>query len=145
MEIYTVGFAGKTAAVFFGQLAEAGIRRVVDIRLRPNVQLSAFARGIDLPYLLEKLCGATYVHVPLLAPTKELLSDYRKKRVDWPGYEVRYRALLDERKVAEQLDRELFSKRAAMLCSEATAARCHRRLAAEYLQEHWRGVSVVHL
>jgi uncharacterized protein (DUF488 family) len=43
VEIYTVGFAGKTAEAFFGTLKRAGVRRVVDIRLRPNGGLSLFA------------------------------------------------------------------------------------------------------
>ncbi len=145
MEIYTVGFAGRTAEAFFGTLKRSGVRRVVDIRLRPNGGLSLFARGTDLPYFLRELCGAEYVHVPLLAPTKELLADYRKKKIDWPGYELRFLALLNERKVAAEVDRELFSVPAALLCSEAKPDQCHRRLVAEYLRSHWPDVDVVHL
>jgi uncharacterized protein (DUF488 family) len=145
VEIYTVGFAGKTAEAFFGTLKRAGVRRVVDIRLRPNGGLSLFARGTDLPYFLRELCGAEYVHVPLLAPTKDVLSDYRKKKIDWPEYERRFLALLDERKAAAELDRELFSVPAALLCSEAKPDQCHRRLVAEYLQSKWPGVHVKHL
>jgi uncharacterized protein (DUF488 family) len=74
VEIYTIGFAGKTAEAFFGTLKRAGVRRVIDIRLRPNGGLSLFARGTDLPYFLRELCRAEYVHVPLLAPTKDILS-----------------------------------------------------------------------
>jgi len=144
VEIYTVGFAGKTAEAFFGALKRAGVRRVVDIRLRPNGGLSLFARGTDLPYFLRELCGAEYVHVPLLAPTKDILSDYRKKKLDWPEYERRFMALLDERKAAE-LDRGLFSIPAALLCSEAKPDQCHRRLTAEYLRSHWPDVHVTHL
>jgi len=145
VEIYTVGFAGKTAEAFFGALKRAGVRRVVDIRLRPNGGLSLFARGTDLPYFLRELLDANYVHLPLLAPTKELLDDYRKKKIDWPEYERRFLALLDERKVAAELDRELFSAPAALLCSEAEPKRCHRRLVVEYLALHWKDMKVVHL
>jgi uncharacterized protein (DUF488 family) len=145
VEIYTVGFAGKTAEAFFGTLKRAGVRRIVDIRLRPNGGLSLFARGADLPYFLRELCRAEYVHVPLLAPTKDILSDYRKKKIDWPEYERRFLALLDERKAAAELNRELFSVPAALLCSEAKPDQCHRRLAVEYLRSHWPGVHVTHL
>jgi len=145
VEIYTVGFAGKTAEAFFGALKRAGVRRVIDIRLRPNGGLSLFARGTDLPYFLRELCGAEYVHVPLLAPTKDILSVYRKKKIDWPEYERRFLALLDERKAAAELDRELFSIPAALLCSELSPERCHRRLVAEYLRSHWPDVRVKHL
>jgi uncharacterized protein (DUF488 family) len=145
VEIYTVGFAGKTAETFFGTLKRAGVRRVVDIRLRPNGGLSLFARGTDLPFLLRELCGAEYAREPQLAPTKDILSDYRKQRVDWAEYERRYCALLAERDIAGKLDRALFTVPAALLCSEASADRCHRRLAAEYLQLHWPSVTVTHL
>jgi uncharacterized protein (DUF488 family) len=145
MEIYTVGFAGKTAEAFFGTLKRAGVRRVVDIRLRPNGGLSLFARGTDLPFLLRELCGAEYVREPLLAPAKELLSDYRKKKTDWPEYERRYCALLDERDIARKLDRKLFDVPAVLLCSEAKPDQCHRRLAAEYIRSHWPDVTVNHL
>jgi len=145
VEIYTVGFAGKTAEAFFGALKRAGVRRVIDIRLRPNGGLSLFARGTDLPFLLRELCGAEYVQVPLLAPTKDILSDYRKKKIDWPEYERRFRALLDERDVAGKLDQAPFTVPAALLCSEASADQCHRRLAAEYLRSHWPDVTVTHL
>ncbi len=145
MEIYTVGFAGKTAEAFFGALKRAGIKRVVDIRLRANGGLSLFARGTDLPFLLQELCGARYVREPQLAPTKDVLSDYRKKKIDWPEYERCYRALLDERDIARKLDRKLFDVPAALLCSEASPDQCHRRLAAEYLRSHWPDVTVTHL
>jgi uncharacterized protein (DUF488 family) len=145
VEIYTVGFAGKTAEAFFGALKRAGVRRVVDIRLRPNGGLSLFARGTDLPFLLRELCGAEYVHVPLLAPTKEILSDYRKKKIDWPEFERRFLTLMEGRRGAEELDRTLFSAPSALLCSEAKPDQCHRRLAAEYLQSHWPDVIVTHL
>ncbi|MCX6842695.1 MAG: DUF488 domain-containing protein [candidate division WOR-3 bacterium] len=145
MEIYTVGFAGKTAQAFFGALKRAGVRRVIDVRLRPNGGLSLFARGTDLPFLLRELCGAEYVREPLLAPTKEILSDYRKKRTDWPEYERRFRILLDERDIARKLDKKLFGVPSVLLCSEAKPEQCHRRLAAEYLRSHWSGVTVTHL
>jgi uncharacterized protein (DUF488 family) len=145
MEIYTIGFAGKTAEAFFGTLKRAGVRRVIDIRLRPNGGLSLFARGTDLPYFLRELCRAEYVPVPLLAPTKDILSDYRKKKIDWPEYERRFLALMDDRRIADELDRTLFSPTAALLCSEAKPDECHRRLVAEYLQSHWPGLTVDHL
>jgi len=145
VEIYTVGFAGKTAEAFFGALKRAGVRRVVDIRLRPNGGLSLFARGTDLPFLLRELCGAEYVCEPQLAPTKDVLSDYRKRRIDWPEYERRFCALMDERDIARKLDKKLFGTPSVLLCSEAKPDQCHRRLAAEYLQSHWPGVTVTHL
>ena len=42
MEVYTIGFTKKNAREFFGRLKQAGIRRLVDIRLNNVSQLSGF-------------------------------------------------------------------------------------------------------
>lgn len=36
MTLFTIGFAGKSAEQFFGILAQAGIRRVIDVRRTIN-------------------------------------------------------------------------------------------------------------
>jgi uncharacterized protein YeaO (DUF488 family) len=80
-----------------------------------------------------------------LAPTAEILDGYKKKQIAWEEYERRYRLLLAEREVEQNLDRRLFDAAVTLLCSEPTAERCHRRLVAEYLAEHWGNVKIVHL
>ncbi len=77
MTLYTIGFTRKNAAQFFGLLQKHGVRRLVDIRLRPNSQLSGFARRDDLAYFLPNLIGCAYDHNDLLAPTAEILNAYR--------------------------------------------------------------------
>ncbi len=69
MEIFTIGFTQSSAEHFFGRIVRAGIRRLVDVRLNNVSQLAAFAKRDDLAYFLRELCGAGYVHEPLLAPT----------------------------------------------------------------------------
>jgi uncharacterized protein (DUF488 family) len=145
MEIYTIGFTKKNAARFFGDLQRAGIRRLIDVRLNNTSQLAAFAKREDLEYFLREICGAEYHHEPQLAPTAEILDAYKAKTLDWPGYERRYLALLASREAERTVDRRLFDVPAVLLCSEVTAARCHRRLAAEYLASHWGDVRIVHL
>ena len=49
MRLYTIGFTQKPAERFFGLLAEAGVGRLLDIRLRPGGQLAGFANRRDLP------------------------------------------------------------------------------------------------
>lgn len=145
MEIYTIGFTKKSAAEFFGLLRSHEIRNVVDIRLNNSGQLAGFAKQDDLEFFLAELCDATYLHEPLLAPTKELLSSYRDKRCTWLEYEEIFEGLMVERQVSENLDRSLFTTRSALLCSEATAERCHRRLIAEHLQQAWGNIDIIHL
>lgn len=145
MEIYTIGYTRKTAAEFFGILRDANIRTVVDIRRNNSSQLAAFTKHSDLPFFLKEICGADYVHELQLAPTQEILDNYRKKHGSWDDYERDFRALLEERQIEKHLDKQLFAQPAVLLCSEPTAEHCHRRLVAEYLQQHWDDVTVTHL
>jgi uncharacterized protein (DUF488 family) len=146
MKIYTIGVTEKTAEQFFGLLRENQVQQMVDIRLRPSGQLSGFARQDDLPYFLRELAGGCeYLHLPELAPTKEILDEYRKDR-DWPRYVTRFEQLMDERGIPVTLDRTGFETLAScLLCSEATPEQCHRRLVIERMAAHWPGVEIVHL
>jgi uncharacterized protein (DUF488 family) len=145
VEIYTIGFARKTASEFFGTLQRAGIRRVIDVRLHNTSQLAGFTKRDDLEYFLGAICKAAYQHEPLLSPTEEILDGYKKKAIAWEEYEGRFRALLEERRVEDALDRKSFAVPTALLCSEPTAGHCHRRLVAEHLAAQWGDVKVVHL
>jgi uncharacterized protein (DUF488 family) len=145
MEIYTIGFTQTTAESFFGRLKRAGVGRLLDVRLNNSSQLAGFAKARDLPYFLRELIGAAYEHEPLLAPTKELLDDYKKQGGSWEDYERGFLALMAERRIEDALDRESFATPTALLCSEAGPERCHRRLVCEHLAEHWPGTRAVHL
>jgi len=141
----TIGFTKKSAERFFGLLREHGVDRLVDIRLHPDGQLSGFARKSDLPYLLRELAGCDYRHLPLLAPSAEILADYRRDH-DWVRFLARFDALMDERDVPAALDAALFRGRAAcLLCSEAGPEHCHRRVVAERMARAWPELEVVHL
>ncbi len=145
VRLYTIGFTQKPAERFFGLLREHGVGQLVDVRLHPGGQLAGFAKQGDLRYFLASLAGCGYRHLPELAPTDEILGDYRKDR-DWDRYVARFEALMDERGVPNSLDEGMFREATCcLLCSEATPARCHRRLVAERLARAWSGVEVVHL
>lgn len=145
MEVYTIGFTQKTAPRFFGLLRNAGIRRLVDVRLNNQSQLAGFTRKNDLPFFLQELCDAEYMHIPMLAPTKEILNAYKKSKGSWKDYEESFLALLASRKVEEQLDHNIFTVPTVLLCSEPTAEHCHRRLVLEYLGNHWDGLTIHHI
>lgn len=145
MEIHTIGFTQKSARQFFDLLKAHGIRRLVDVRLSNSGQLAGFTKSTDLAYFLDEICGAEYVHQSLLAPTKELLSNYRNGKCSWAEYENIFNALLAQRRIETAISPSLFDIPAVMLCSEPTAEQCHRRLVAEYLQRHWDDVTIHHL
>ncbi len=145
MEVFTIGFTQSMASHFFGRLRQAGIRRLLDVRLNNVSQLAGFAKRDDLAFFLRELCGAEYIHEPQLAPSQEMLDGYKKQKGTWAEYERQFLALLSERKVETRISRELFALPTVLLCSEATAEQCHRRLALEYLQEHWSNLTITHL
>jgi uncharacterized protein (DUF488 family) len=142
--IFTMGASKKSARAFFAALREAGVRSILDIRLRNQSALGGFTRGRDLEYFLQAILGLEYVHRPELAPTKELLTAYRKKQIDWPEYERRFAEILAERRPEDTLSREELAG-ACLLCSEPKPDQCHRRLVAEHLQKAWGDVEVRHL
>ncbi len=146
MEIFTIGFTQTTAEDFFGRLKAHGIERLLDVRLNNGSQLAGFAKRDDLAYFLRELLGANYEHAPLLAPTEEIFHSFkREKSIAWPEFEERFLALMQERQVEDRFDPAAFASPTALLCSEATAEHCHRRLVVEYLAGHWSGLSAVHL
>ena len=145
MEIYTIGFTKRSAVSFFETLKRWDIQRLVDVRVNNTSQLAGFAKRDDLAYFLRRIVGADYVHELLLAPTKELLRDYRSREVTWEEYERVFFDLMSERQVETEVPRELFSGRTVLLCSEPTPQHCHRRLVVEYLNNTWGNVIPVHL
>lgn len=145
MEIYSIGFTKKSASQFFGALKSAGIERLLDVRLNNTSQLAGFAKQADLKYFIGEICGAVYEYEPLLAPTQDILDAFKKRKGSWDVYVAAYLDLLRSRKVELALSRESFRKKTVLLCSEATPEHCHRRLALEYLQQHWGDITIVHL
>ncbi len=144
-KVYTIGFAKRGAKEFFKTLKEHGIQQLLDIRLKNSSQLSGYAKKDDLQYFLKVICNITYRHELLLAPTQDILDNYKKKRISWLDYEKQYLKLMELRGVEKNLPRTVFDIPSVLLCSEKTAEKCHRRLALEYLQSKWRDIKIIHL
>ncbi len=144
IKLYTIGFTKKNAETFFGLLKSNKVNKIVDTRVNNTSQLSGFAKADDLKYFAKELNDISYHHDIDYAPTKELLSKYRKGEISWEAYEQEYLDLLDFRKIASKVDiKELHNN--CLLCSEHTAEKCHRRLLAEYFHEINSEVEIIHL
>jgi hypothetical protein len=85
-----------------------------------------------------------YVHVPLLAPTEDILDAYKKHRGDRGLYEWQFLDLMKERRIEDKASREMLNG-ACLLCSEEKPHHCHRRLVAEYLKIKWGDVEIEHI
>jgi uncharacterized protein (DUF488 family) len=144
VKVHTIGFTQSTAERFFTRLQFAGVVRVVDVRLNNVSQLAGFAKRADLEYFCKAICGISYVHLPDLAPTAEMLDDYKKHGGDWSEYEKRFLDLMYQRRIEQEVSRDVIDG-GCLLCSEAKPHHCHRRLVAEYLKEQWGDLEVRHL
>jgi len=111
MKLYTIGFTQKSAETFFGLLHQNHIQRVMDIRLKPDGQLSGFSKREDLRYFLAALVDGLPLRTRpgIGTPPAEMLAEYRQAG-DWGLYTLRFTALLDERNVPECLDRASFAQ-----------------------------------
>jgi uncharacterized protein YeaO (DUF488 family) len=121
------------------------VETVIDTRRRPDSPLSGYARKRDLPFILAQ-SAIGYEHKPELAPPDDLLDRYRQDK-DWPAYVGEFEERVLNSRAAEATMRELLmrTKTLALLCSEPTAERCHRRLVAERMKTFAPALKIRHL
>jgi uncharacterized protein (DUF488 family) len=144
MKLFTIGFTKKGAEKFFGLLKRPELKRIVDVRLNNVSQLAGFSKRDDLEFFAREINHIDYVHLPELAPTKDILDDYKKRKGSWTEYEKRFMDLMAKRHIEERIPKELIEG-GCLLCSEDKPHHCHRRLVAEYLKQAWGDVKVEHL
>ncbi len=144
MKLFTIGFTKKTAEEFFNLLEKNKVQKIIDTRINNVSQLAGFAKGSDLEFFSRKILNIGYEHNIELAPTKELLTKYRKGSISWNEYEKEYLGLLTERQILNGLDIAQLEN-ACLLCSEHDPRHCHRRLLAEYIQVKFPTVEIIHL
>jgi uncharacterized protein YeaO (DUF488 family) len=145
MKLYTIGFTKSTAQNFFSRLKLARVTRVIDTRANRTSQLSGFSKEKDLRYFLQEIAAIGYYAEELLAPEKGLLKAYRSNGIGWDEYARRYVSALDAKNVDAHFRSEHRLDHTCLLCSEHEPDFCHRRLAAEYLQESIDDIEIDHL
>jgi uncharacterized protein (DUF488 family) len=144
INLFTIGFTKKNAKTFFETLQKAKIKRVIDTRLNNVSQLAGFAKKNDLEYFLKIIVDMDYIHLLDLAPTQDILDEYKKNKGDWKVYEQKFLKLMANRQIEKKIAPSLIDH-ACLLCSEATPHHCHRRLVAEYLNGKLGSISIHHL
>ena len=144
IQTFTIGFTKKNAETFFTKLHQAGAKRIVDVRLNNSSQLAGFAKRDDLRFFLKAIHDIEYVHLPELAPTKELLAAYKKHGGDWHVYETEFMELMAKRSIQDQIPKEIVEE-GCLLCSEHLPEFCHRRLVLEYLEPFWGQFQTLHI
>ena len=92
----------------------------------------------------KEINGIPYTYITDFAPTKELLSDYQNKKIDWEGYTKVFKQIIQNRKIDVKYNIEDFDN-AVFLCSEEFPDKCHRRLLVEYFKEKNPNIKIIHL
>jgi uncharacterized protein (DUF488 family) len=141
--LWTIGYESLWPDALVAELEAAGIRRLLDVRLRPQSRRP----GMSKTKLALKLAehGIAYEHRRELGTPLEIRGLYRAGRVEEAA--AAYRAHVEEHAgdVLDALAAELDGPRTALLCLEANPARCHRRVVAERLKARRPELKVVDL
>jgi uncharacterized protein (DUF488 family) len=144
--IATIGFAKKSLENFLELLRNEKVSCLIDTRLNNTSQLSGFAKKRDLEYILERFANIKYIHRVDLAPTKDILSDFKSNNITWDEYREKYLHLLKKREIEKDIN-QLFAENETIcfLCSEHKHHNCHRSLLAEYIKVYKDDINIVHL
>lgn len=134
MNIYTIGFTKKNAERFFNLIKANNVSTLIDVRLNNISQLAGYAKKDDLKFFLKEICQTEYLHMPDLAPTKNILDSYKKGLSSWEIYEYEFMNLMAKRNIEKIIDKSILNN-GCLLCSEHEPHFCHRRLVVEYLNK----------
>ena len=146
-KIFTIGFTKKSAEIFFELLELHRITELIDVRLYNNTQLAGFAKANDLKFFLNRISSIEYTHDLKFTPTEELLKSYRENLITWEDYTAEFAKIMKERRIVPHILTNYSDSpevRYCLLCTEVSAANCHRRLIAEKFAEVF-GMEIVHL
>lgn len=141
----TIGFSQKSLRRFIQLLQSAGVTKLIDVRLHNTSQLAGFAKKDDLAFILETF-GIKYEHVPELAPTDDILKNFKEADKDWEAYERAFNQVLDDRQVIRLWTSPVFDGGVnCLLCAEHSPHHCHRRLVAEHFKRVHPDIEIWHL
>ncbi len=123
---FTIGYEGKTLDEFLSVLVEAGVDRVVDVRALPLSRRKGFSKTPLGEALAAK--SIEYVHLRAAGnPYRDLKDDSERSLALYAGH-------LDANPdVLVAIAAAIDGRRAALLCMEADAQRCHRSIIADRL------------
>jgi uncharacterized protein (DUF488 family) len=126
MQLFTIGYEGKTLDQLVGELRRHRISRVIDVRALPLSRRKGFSKT-PLGNALGA-AGIEYLHV------REAGNPYRHLRHDIDACLAAYADHLEHSpEVIVRLFEATQRRRAALLCVEAVADHCHRSVLARHV------------
>ena len=142
-ELATIGYENETQGDVIGKLKDAGVEIVIDVRAVPSSRRAGFSKNILAGSLHE--AGIDYVHLKALGTPKPGRDAARA------GKTAEMHAIYEEHLTEPQAQFQLAEatdiakeRKAALLCYEADAAGCHRRIVADLIRDK-TGLKIVDL
>jgi uncharacterized protein (DUF488 family) len=138
MNVFTIGYGGRSKEEFLSLLKSSNINTVVDIRLRPDrASIGFWAKAKTTDKGIEGWLSEAGIGYHSLIELGNIFLDYS----DWND---QYEKLLNS--CGELLIQRLINIPGpiCLLCAERRVEDCHRKLVAEFLASHY-GAEVHHL
>lgn len=142
LELYTVGYEGRTVDGLLDTLVAAKVTRLVDVRELPLSR----RRGLSKTALGDSLAavGIEYAHMRPLGNPKDNRERYRAGEVE-RGAEVYRRHLHGAYDALDELAESLDDGRACLMCFERDHSVCHRDVIVESLKKLRPSLAVTHV
>lgn len=137
-KLFTIGYGGRSQEDFLRLIQQAGVRTIVDIRLRPDrASMGIWVKAKTPDKGIEHWLAAADIGYHSLIELGNVF-------LDFPDWQERYRQLLatSGALLTQRLDD--IPGPICLLCAEKRVAECHRLHVANYLAEH-QGAEVQHL
>ena len=141
LRIFTIGYEATTVPEFVAALAQAGVKRVIDVRALPLSRRPGFSKT-PLRGALEE-AGIEYVHLKALGTPAEGRAAARAGRhADMARVYEGQLELPEAIAQGAQMMNLVEEKLSALLCYERDPTHCHRSLLIEAVAH---GAEIVHL
>jgi uncharacterized protein (DUF488 family) len=129
--IYTIGYEGISASRLIELLGEHGVGTLVDARYRPGSRKRGLSKT-PLSAACEK-AAIGYAHDRGLGTPPEMLRQVRETGIyDWNSYRAH---LLEQTDSLDWASSLAAAEPICLLCYEADASQCHRRIVAEEIAD----------
>jgi uncharacterized protein (DUF488 family) len=128
--LFTIGYEGKTQDEFLGELTDAGVELLIDVRAIAASRRPGFSKTALAGALAEK--GIGYLHLRPLGTPAAGREAARKGRVAEMREIYAVQLETPEAQLAMEMALDAAAeKKAVLLCYEADPAGCHRSMLAE--------------
>lgn len=141
-QLFTIGYEGRSVDELLARLKSAAIATLIDVRYRPQSRKRGFSKST-----LSARCqidGIGYVHRRDLGTPPEMMKRFGVGGYDSRAFDAYRRHLRGQTTALQETGTLVEASRCCLLCYEADASACHRRVVADELSRIV-GASVKHL